>query len=134
MKEEIKNEAFVNQLIRKSSLETPSEEFTLKVMQQIEHEVVLQKINAPLISKTIWVIIGVLFSVFLLVAFYLLNENSTESASKLFFERVFQNTYDAFFTRLKFSKTVIFSLLLFFVFSLLQMFFIVSYKKKRWQS
>lgn len=134
MKEEMNTEDFIKEMMRKSHLEKPSEGFTLKVMQQIEREVVFQKLHTPLISKKTWLIITVLFAVFLCVAFYFLGNTEANKTSTSVFQNVFQNNWNQLFLRIRFSKTLTFSLVLFFIFSLLQMFYITSYLNRKTKS
>ena len=119
MKEEINNEDFIKELVRKSHLESPSEGFTLQVMQQIEKEVVVQKLYTPLITKKMWLIITVLFAFFLSIAFYFLGNLETKNTTASLFQNVFQNSWDQLFLSIRFSKSLSFSLVLFFIFSLL---------------
>ncbi|VXB12631.1 conserved hypothetical protein [Flavobacterium sp. 9AF] len=131
MKNEMNNEDYIKELICKSNIETPSDGFTLKIMQQIENEVAFQKLHTPLISKKIWLIIGGLFIVFLLITFYFLMNLEIKPTSNLFFQKVFRNNINNLFSGIRISKTLTFSLVLFFVLGLLQMFFITSYYNKR---
>lgn len=72
--EENKNkelESFVDSIMRKDSLESPSKDFTNKVIQHLE---VLQEkktiVYRPLISKQVWAILGVVLLVVLGYGFY----------------------------------------------------------------
>jgi len=131
MKEEINKEDFIKELMRKSHLESPTEGFTLQVMQQIEKEVVVRKLYTPLITKKMWLIITVLFAFFLSIAFYFLGNLETKNTTASLFQNVFQNSWDKLFLSIRFSKTLTFSLVLFFICSLLQMFFITSYFNRK---
>ena len=78
-----------------------------------------------------WLIITVLFAVFLCVAFYFLGNTEANKTSTSVFQNVFQNNWNQLFLIIRFSKTLTFSLVLFFIFSLLQMFYITSYLNRK---
>ncbi|WP_445455647.1 hypothetical protein [Flavobacterium sp. HNIBRBA15423] len=135
MKEEQnKGEDFIKKMMDKSVLESPSADFTLKVMQKLVKEKQLVALNKPLISKQIWFLIFTFFLLLLSFIFYFMGGRIQDSSTTTLFEKLFDNSIWQLFSSLKFSKTLSYSLLIFSVFILLQVVFIKSYFDKRFHS
>ncbi len=135
MKEEQnKGEDFIKKMMDKSVLESPSADFTLKVMQKLVKEKQLVALNKPLISKQIWFLIFTFFLLLLSFTFYFMGGRIQDSSTITLFEKLFDNSIWQLFSNLKFSKTLSYSLLIFSVFILLQVVFIKSYFDKRFHS
>jgi len=135
MKEEQnKGEDFIKKMMDKSVLESPSADFTLKVMQELVKEKQLVALNKPLISKQIWFMIFAFFLLLLSFTFYFMGGRIQDSLTTTLFEKLFDNSIWQLFSNLKFSKTLSYSLLIFSVFILLQVVFIKSYFDKRFHS
>jgi len=127
MNEEQKNrEDFIKKLMDKSVLEKPSSGFTINVMQILieENKLVIQ--NKPLISRQMWLLIFVSLLFFFCLIFYFTNWQIEESPTS----KLFNNSIQQLFSNLRFSKTVTYSLLIFSVFSVSQVFFIKSHFDK----
>ena len=75
-----KQDDILKKLLKESPLESPSVDFSKKVMQQIErkHEV---KVYSPLISKTAWTAIAAMFLLSLVWIYY--NPSSTVSSTTI---------------------------------------------------
>lgn len=135
MKEEQnKGEDFIKKMMDKSVLESPSADFTLKVMQKLVKEKQLVALNKPLISKQIWFLIFTFFLLLLSFIFYFMGGRIQDSSTTTLFEKLFDNSIWQLFSNLKFSKTLSYSLLIFSVSILLQVVFIKSYFDKRFHS
>ncbi len=135
MKEEQnKGEDFIKKMMDKSVLESPSADFTLKVMQKLVKEKQLVALNKPLISKQIWFLIFTFFLLLLSFTFYFMGGRIQDSSTAALFEKLFDNSIWQLFSNLKFSKTLSYSLLIFSVSILLQVVFIKSYFDKRFHS
>lgn len=127
MNEEQKNnEDFIKKLMDKSVLEKPSSDFTLNVMQVLIEENKLVTQDKPLISRQMWLLILVCLLLFFSLIFYFMNWHIVETPTST----LFNNSIGRLFSNLRFSKTVTYSLLIFSVFSVSQVFFIKSHFDK----
>lgn len=127
MKDEELNK-YVNKIIKEADLETPSIDFSKKVMKKIENKTIVLSPQKPIISSKFFiviaaVIVGVLFVV-----------NNSESSlnytlSELIDFSLFKS-FGGYFGAIKFSKTFIISWGFFAIFASIQMFAIKKYYKK----
>ena len=99
-----KQDDILKKLLKESPLESPSVDFSKKVMQQIERKQEV-KVYRPLISKTAWTAIAAVFLLSLVWIYY--NPSSTVSSTTLALqERVsFENPLKGF----TLSKTTIYA-------------------------
>ena len=129
-----REEDFIKKLMDKSVLDTPSTDFTLKIMQELAKEKQLVKTNEPLISKGMWMLLVVFVLLLFSLPFYFMGWKIQDSSFSILFGKITDNTILQLFSNLKISKTVSYSLLIFSVFSLLQVLFIKSYFDKQFHS
>ena len=115
--EENKNkvlESFVDSIMRKDSLESPSQDFTSKVIQHLE---VLQEkktiVYKPLISKQVWAIIGVVLVVILGYGFYGTDSTSESWIDAINWNVLIDNNLLSQLGKLNFSSTLLYALVFF---------------------
>ena len=123
-------ETFVDKLMVNDRLETPSADFTNKILEKlnIESKAITYK---PLIPKSVWVILGVAVSV--IVFYALFNHEASNSSSKI---SDFLNLSQIEFNPLEnisfnFSKTLAYSMVAFSVMIGLQVPLLKSYINNR---
>lgn len=129
MKESDKNiEKFIGKIMAESTLESPSLDFTSKVMSQI---VVAEKSKIqhykPLISAPIWIIVlGGLISLILYTAFG--NEPYNSEIGLLYVENI-----SKIFSEVHFSKNTIYAILIVPLMILIQTLVLKNYYDKKYQ-
>lgn len=129
-----REEDFIKKMMDKSVLESPSADFTLKIMKEVTKENQFYKLNKPLISRQVWMLIFTFLLLLFSSAFYFIDWKIQDNSFSTLFGKIIDDSIWQLFSNLKFSKTLSYSLLIFSVFSLLQIFFIKSYFDKRFQS
>lgn len=129
-----REEDFIKKMMDKSVLESPSTDFTLKIMKEVMKENQFYKLNKPLISRQVWMLIFTFLLLLFSSAFYFIDWKIQDNSFTTLFGKIINDSIWQLFSNLKFSKTLSYSLLIFSVFSLLQIFFIKSYFDKRFQS
>ncbi|KIX19662.1 hypothetical protein SY27_17785 [Flavobacterium sp. 316] len=129
-----REEDFIKKMMDKSVLESPSTDFTLKIMKEITKENQFYKLNKPLISRQVWMLVFTFLLLLFSSAFYFIDWKIQDNSFTTLFGEIIDDSIWQLFSNLKFSKTLSYSLLVFSVFSLLQIFFIKSYFDKRFQS
>ena len=121
---------FVDKVMKSSTLETPSFDFTAKVMSQItavsKSTVTIYK---PLISKTSWGIL-LLFTAGM-VSFLIFNKENTSLG---WFNQLNFNLVSNLFSGVKISQTTMYSLLMFAVMFFIQIPLLKHYFNKRFES
>lgn len=115
--EENKNkslESLVDSILKQDRLESPSKDFTSKVMQHIE---VLQEKKAivykPLISKQVWAILGVVLIVVLVYGFYGTDSTSESWIDTINWNILVDNSILNQLGKLNFSNTLLYALAFF---------------------
>lgn len=129
-----REEDFIKKMMDKSVLESPSTDFTLKIMKEVTKENQFYKLNKPLISRQVWMLIFTFLLLLFSSAFYFIDWKIQDNSFSTLLGKIIDDSIWQLFSNLKFSKTLSYSLLIFSVFSLLQIFFIKSYFDKRFQS
>ena len=130
MTEDKKIENFTTYLMNEIDVDIPSNDFVINVMESIEFENESLLSYKPLIPKSVWALIIVLFlalTVFVLtgstVNYYLLSSIDIKILNEL-------SEIDLF-KHIQFSKTFTFSFILFSVFVLFQLYVIKKYFNKQ---
>jgi hypothetical protein len=128
MKQDKNIEKFTKYIIKEAQIESPSKNFVNKVMDavKLENELSAIKIDKPLISKPIWVLIIVAFAVsciFILTGF----SQSTTIFSKINFTFLDEIPTVNLFESIHFSNTFTFSFMFFSILVLFQLFAIKNY-------
>lgn len=130
MNEDKKIEDFTTYLMNEIDVDIPSNDFVINVMESIEFENESLLSYKPLIPKSVWALIIVLFlalTVFVLtgstVNYYLLSSIDIKILNEL-------SEIDLF-KHIQFSKTFTFSFILFSVFVLFQLYVIKKYFNKQ---
>lgn len=122
-------EELIDRIMKDQTLESPSFDFTSKIMSQIEvtktSNVTVYK---PLISKSI--LIGIIGSIIVLVLYSILfgNQQSTSTSSLFDFSVLYKN---ALINSFHLSKTATYSILLTTIFLFVQISFLKSYFDKK---
>jgi len=125
-----KLEAMLERLMRDEALESPSSDFTTKVMDQVyKLETTSVTSYKPLISKRAWVMIGLVFAS--LVAYVMLNGSSTESQwlANLELPKFELNLFENL--NFQFSKTLSYAAILLAIMIGVQMTVLKSYFDRR---
>jgi len=120
---------FVDKVMKSSTLETPSFDFTAKIMSQVtsisKSTVTVYK---PLISKTGWGILLLLTAG--LVVFSVYNKDTTTLG---WFEKLDLSKVPNLFSGIKISQTAMYSLLMFAVMLFIQIPLLKHYFNKRFE-
>tara|TARA_R110001583_G_scaffold4351_2_gene25208 strand:- start:45790 stop:46197 length:408 start_codon:yes stop_codon:yes gene_type:complete len=125
-------EEFTKYIMKEVDVEKPSTDFLMNVMDAVKSEskASLSIVYKPLIPKSVWVLIVILFaalSVFVLtgstVNYYLLSQIDIPIVDKVLAFDLFKNIH--------FSKIFTLSFIVFFAFVIVQLFFIKNYFNKQ---
>ena len=123
-------ETFIDKAMKSSTLETPSFDFTAKVMSQVtatsKSSVTVYK---PLFSKSAWVIM--LLSTVGIITFSLF---SNDTFTLGWFEKVDISKVSNLFSEIKISQTAMYSLLMFAVMLFIQIPLLKHYFDKRFEA
>ena len=123
-------EQLVDKVMKSSTLETPSFDFTSKVMSQVtadsKSSVTVYK---PLISKTVWVILLLLTAGLVSYSFF-----SNDSETLGWLDRLDLSEISNLFSGIKISNTVMYSLLMFTLMLFIQIPLLKHYFNKRFQA
>ena len=120
---------FVDKVMKSSTLETPSFDFTAKVMSQItvtSHSAV--SVYSPLISKTTW---GILMVLTLGIVIFSVYSNDTTTLG--WFDKLDMSKLPNVFSGIKISQTAMYSLLMFGVMLFIQVPMLKHYYNKRFE-
>lgn len=122
-------------VIKEYSLESPSADFTSKVMFEIEgvkqSSVTTYK---PLITKTGWILICTgFFAVICLVLFYGNTENTGSWLGEINLNRLFENKLRSLFSNINLPKTLIYPMVFLTALIWIQLPILRNYYKKRLQ-
>ena len=131
--EENKIDRFVAKVFKEVDMETPSEGFTDRIMDQI-HTLETSKLTSyqPLISKKIWVLIG--FGVML--AFVILTMTTTSESSwlnQIDLSVLTENSFTQAFSNIHISKTLMYTLVFLSLMTCIQIPILKSHFDKRVQ-
>jgi hypothetical protein len=130
MKEEDKNiENLIDKMMAENTLETPSFDFTSKIMAQV---LVAEKSKVknykPLISKSIWIIIGFgLLSLAIYASLFSETENNLEIGKS------YADNVSAFFSGIHISKNILYAILIVPFMILIQIGVLKNYFDKKYQ-
>ena len=123
-------EKFIDKVMKSSTLETPSFDFTAKVMSQVtstsKSTVTIYK---PLISKTTW---GILL--LLTVGLVVYSVYSKDTINLGWFDQLDLSKVSNIFSGLKISNTVMYSLLMFAIMLFIQVPMLKHYYNKRFET
>ena len=123
-------ETFVDKVMKSSTLETPSFDFTSKVMLHVSAtSTSTVTVYKPLISKTAWVIMLLLTTVIIVYSLFSKDTSTLGLFDKLDFSKVFK-----LFSGVKISQTAMYSLLMFAVMLFIQVPLLKHYFNKRFES
>ena len=128
MKEEDKNvEKFIDKIMSEASLETPSFDFTSKIMGQVlvakEAKTISYK---PLISKSVWYFMGIFFGIMFGYSFFV---GSTESQ----FDIDLSAKISSLIPNFNFSDSTTYSILIVTLMVLIQIPLLKNYFDKRFE-
>ncbi|MFK5957722.1 MAG: hypothetical protein QM495_02515 [Lutibacter sp.] len=140
MKDDKKLDDFTRYIIKETQIETPSDDFLNNVMTSVklEHELSLVKVYKPLISKTTWILITI---VFIAISSYILTVKPMDNRmlfkldfsflDKLSSFNLFENILSInVFESIHFSNTFTFSFVFFSVLVIIQLFVIKNFVNK----
>jgi len=132
MKEEKKIKDFTKYLMSKIEVDTPSEDFLANVMRSVEVESEIETVIAykPLISKSVWGLMIVLFLA--LIVFIITGSTVNHYLIEAIDLKVINDISEIdLFKNIHFSKTFTFSFILFSAFVVIQLFVIKNYFNKQ---
>jgi len=123
-------EQFVDKAMKSSSLETPSFDFTTKVMSQVlENSKSTVTVYKPLISKTTWGILLLITGALIVYSLF-----SNDSTSFVWLDQIDFSKVSNLFSGIKISNTVMYSLLMFAVMLFIQIPLLKHYFNKQYES
>jgi hypothetical protein len=130
MKEEDKNiENLIDKMMAENTLETPSFDFTSKIMAQVlVAEKTKVKSYKPLISKSIWIIIG-----FGLLGLAIYASLFSETENNLKIGKSYADNVSAFFSGIHISKNILYAILIVPFMILIQIGVLKNYFDKKYQ-
>ena len=129
MKENDKNvEQFIEKVMKETSLETPSFDFTSKVMAQVALEQSKTIAYKPLISKTTWIALFTGIAAVLAYAFF---GGSPENKLDINISAFFSERISGLIPNLHFSDVTTYSVLIIAVMALVQIQLLKHYFDKR---
>lgn len=125
-------EKLITKVMQTSTLETPSFDFTTQVMNQVNalntNKVITYQ---PLISKKAWAIIFGCFVAFMIYIFMTTSPETTSWMNTLDFSVLFENNTSKLLSRVLFSKTTTYILVISTVMLLVQLPMLKNYFDKR---
>ena len=119
-------------MMSSTKLESPSSNFTQNLMAKIEQMELEPKVHKPLISKVAWIFIGVVITGIILYSSFFGLE-SFGLVDNVDYSIIENNKVTEALSGLSISKTLMYSILLFGVFMLVQMTVLKNYFDKRLQ-
>ena len=130
MKESDKNiEKLIDKMMSESTLESPSIDFTSKIMSQVlateERKI---KAYKPLISKTTWIFIGITLAALTTYTIYSNNDISNFEIAKTYSEKA-----SALFSGIHISKNILYALLVVPFMVLIQIGLLKNYFDKKYE-
>lgn len=130
MKESDKNiENLIEKMMRENTLESPSIDFTSKIMSQVlVAEKSKIKVYKPLISKTTWVFIGI--SLITLTAYSI---SSGNDISDFDIAKLYSDKASTLFSGIHFSKNILYALLIVPFMVLIQIGVLKNYFDKKYE-
>ncbi|PBJ11506.1 hypothetical protein [Flavobacterium sp. ACN6] len=133
MKESDKNiEQLIDKMMAEDKLQSPSIDFTSKIMAEV-HVIEEKKLKAykPLISKPIWISIGIALALLVIyVSLFSVSESNIEieQVGKLYSDRM-----STAFSGIHFSKNILYAILILPVMILVQVGILKNYFDKKYQ-
>lgn len=133
MKESDKNiEQLIDKMMAEDKLQSPSFDFTSKIMAEV-HVIEEKKLKAykPLISKPIWISIGIASALLVIyVSLFSVSESNIEieQVGKLYSDRM-----STAFSGIHFSKNILYAILILPVMILVQVGILKNYFDKKYQ-
>lgn len=126
-------DSLVKKVIVKASLETASFDFTTQIMTQLAAQKQSEStIYKPLISKTVWLAIFTGFGVLIGYSFFGMQQENQDLAVN--FDFFIHATIFDKIPKIKFSKTVMYALLLLSIMVLIQVTVLKDYLDKRFEN
>ncbi|SNR24782.1 hypothetical protein [Flavobacterium sp. ov086] len=130
MKESDKNiEKLIDKMMSESTLESPSIDFTSKIMSQVlaaeERKI---KAYKPLISKTTWIFIGITLTALTTYTIYSNNDISNFEIAKTYSDKA-----SALFSGIHISKNILYALLVVPFMVLIQIGLLKNYFDKKYE-
>lgn len=130
MKESDKNiEKLIDKMMSESTLESPSIDFTSKIMSQVlaaeERKI---KAYKPLISKTTWIFIGITLAALTTYTIYSNNDISNFEIAKTYSDKA-----SALFSGIHISKNILYALLVVPFMVLIQIGLLKNYFDKKYE-
>lgn len=123
-------DTFIDKVMQSSTLETPSFDFTAKVMSQVTATSRSSvTVYQPLFSKSAWVIL-----LFLTAAILLYSLLSNDTSNLGWFDKVDLSKVFNLFSDIKISQTAMYSLLMFAVMLFVQVPLLKHYFNKRFEA
>lgn len=132
MKESDKNiENLIDKMMAESTLESPSIDFTSKIMDQVlAAEKSKIKAYQPLISKTTWILIGAGLTALIAYSLYTNNNTSTLETPQLYLDL---DKPARLFSGIHFSKNILYALLIVPIMILIQIGVLKNYFDKKYE-
>ena len=130
MNENDKNiENLIDKMMSENSLESPSIDFTSKIMSQVlVAEKSKVKVYKPLISRTTWVFIGICLIALTVYSFYSGSNISNSEIVNLYSEKV-----STLFSGIHFSKNILYAILIVSFMILIQIGLLKNYFDKKYE-
>ena len=130
MNENDKNiENLIDKMMSENSLESPSIDFTSKIMSQVlVAEKSKVKVYKPLISRTTWVFIGICLIALTVYSFYSGSNISNSEIVNLYSEKV-----STLFSGIHFSKNILYAILIVPFMILIQIGLLKNYFDKKYE-
>ncbi|SFC59180.1 hypothetical protein [Flavobacterium phragmitis] len=133
MKESDKNiEKLIEKMMAEDKLQSPSIDFTSKIMAEV-HVLEEKKLKAykPLISKTVWMLMGV--AVIALIIYISLFSSSESSLEIDKFGKLYSDKISNTFSGIHFSKNIMYAILIVPIMILVQVGVLKNYFDKKYE-
>jgi hypothetical protein len=130
MKESDKNiENLIDKMMAEDTLESPSIEFTSKIMSQVlVAEKSKTKVYKPLISKTTWILIGIALTLLVIYNVYFVGTENNLEIGKSYTDKI-----SAIVSGIHISKTILYAILIVPFMILIQIGLLKNYFDKKYE-
>jgi len=127
-------EQLVGKVMKKSTLESPSQDFTANVMSQLEpSKQSITTIYKPLITKRVWALISVVFISFLVYTVFVNKPETSDWFNRINFNEMNFDKISNAFSQIKAPKTAAYIIGVFAMMLLVQLTFLKNYFDKRFE-
>ncbi|MCK7590013.1 hypothetical protein M0G43_05450 [Subsaxibacter sp. CAU 1640] len=127
-------EQLVGKVMKKSTLESPSLDFTANVMSQLESsKQSLTTVYKPLITKRVWALIAVVFISFLVYTVFVNKPETSDWFNRINFNEMNLDKISNVFSQIKAPKTAAYIVGVFAMMLLVQLTFLKNYFDKRFE-